>query len=52
MQFLPAVFNLDLVSLKTYDERDTYSAYDSNDEIESEADDLLDFTQSNPFGNV
>ena len=25
---------------------------DSNDEIESEADDLLDFTQSNPFGNV
>ena len=39
-------------SLKTYDERDTYSAYDSNDEIESEADDLLDFTQSNPFGNV
>tara|TARA_B100001250_G_scaffold67838_1_gene54361 strand:- start:1203 stop:2861 length:1659 start_codon:yes stop_codon:yes gene_type:complete len=39
-------------SLKTYDERDTYSAYDSNDEIEDLADDLLDFTQSNPFGNV
>jgi hypothetical protein len=39
-------------SLKKYDERDTYSPYDSNDEIESEADDLLDFTQSNPFGNV
>ena len=39
-------------ALKNYDERDTYSTYDSNDEIEEFADDLLDFTQSNPFGNV
>ena len=39
-------------SLKNYDERDIYSAYDTNDEIEDYADDILDFTQSNPFGNV
>ena len=30
----------------------TYDEYDTNDEIEAEADLLLDFTQSNPFGQV
>ena len=37
-------------SVKSYVQEDTYSAYDSNDEIESAADDILDFSQSNPFG--
>ena len=39
-------------SVKSYVHKDTYSNYDSNDEIESEADSFLDFTQSNPFGQV
>jgi len=30
---------------------DTTSTYTFNDEIESEADDILDFTERNPFGN-
>jgi len=34
----------------TYDNRDIYDPYDSNDEFELEADEILDFTQSNPFG--
>ena len=29
---------------------DTYHKYTENDEFESEADDILDFTESNPFG--
>ena len=33
-----------------YDGRDTYSNYDTNDEIETEADSFIDFSQSNPFG--
>ena len=37
-------------SVKVYDDTDTYNEYDSNDEIENIADDILDFTQSNPFG--
>ena len=39
-------------SVDTYDGRDIYDNYDTNDEIETEADLLLDFTQSNPFGQV
>ena len=39
-------------SVDTYDGRDIYDNYDTNDEIEAEADLLLDFTQSNPFGQV
>ena len=39
-------------SVDTYDGRDIYDKYDTNDEIETEADLLLDFTQSNPFGQV
>ena len=38
--------------IKTYDGTDIYDEYDTNDEIEAEADLLLDFTQSNPFGQV
>ena len=37
-------------TLGTYDGRDIYDEYDSNDEIEAEADSILDFTQTNPFG--
>jgi len=38
-------------SIKEHDKRDLYDKYTENDEIESEADLILDFTQSNPFGN-
>jgi len=37
-------------SVNVYDDRDIYDTYDSNDEFESAADDILDFSQSNPFG--
>ena len=33
-----------------YDGRDIYDKYSQNDEIEEEADLILDFTESNPFG--
>ncbi len=33
-----------------YTETDIYDNYNSGDEIETEADQILDFTQSNPFG--
>ena len=35
----------------TYSKDDIYDEYASNDEIETEADLILDFTQSNPFGS-
>ena len=38
-------------AIKQHDERDLYDKYTENDEIETEADLILDFTQSNPFGN-
>ena len=38
-------------SAKVYDDRDIYDSYDSNDEFQDWGDDILDFTQSNPFGN-
>ena len=38
-------------SVSIYDERDLYDKYSQNDEIEEEADLILDFSQSNPFGN-
>ena len=38
-------------SAKEYDDRDIYDSYDSNDEFQDWGDDILDFTQSNPFGN-
>jgi hypothetical protein len=37
-------------SVKSYDEMDVYDKYSQNDEIEEEADLILDFSQSNPFG--
>ena len=36
--------------IKSYDGSDIYDEYDTNDEIETEADLIVDFTQSNPFG--
>jgi len=38
-------------SVKSYDGTDPYDKYSQNDEIEEEADLILDFSQSNPFGN-
>ena len=38
-------------SIDTYDKRDIYDKYSQNDEIEEEADLILDFSQSNPFGS-
>lgn len=37
-------------SVNQYDDRDLYDKYSQNDEIEEEADLILDFSQSNPFG--
>ena len=37
-------------SVKVYDNRDIYDTYDSNDEFEEAADDIIDFRESNPFG--
>jgi len=36
--------------IRIYTEDDTYDKYTENDEFESAADDILDFTESNPFG--
>jgi hypothetical protein len=38
-------------SVKTYDKMDLYDKYSQNDEIEEEADSIIDFSQSNPFGS-
>ena len=38
-------------SIQTFDQMDTYDKYTQNDEIETEADLILDFTESNPFGS-
>lgn len=37
--------------VKSFEDYDLYDAYAENDEIEAEADQLLDFSESNPFGN-
>ena len=37
--------------IRTEQENTTIDKYKQNETIESEADDILDFTQSNPFGN-
>ena len=37
-------------SVSYYDEEDIYNKYDQNDEIEAEADFIVDFSESNPFG--
>ena len=38
-------------AVQSYNKDDIYDEYASNDEIEAEADLILDFTQSNPFGS-
>jgi len=38
-------------TVSSYVHDDTYDKYTQNDEIEEEADNLLDFTESNPFGD-
>jgi hypothetical protein len=38
-------------SVYQYDDKNSYDKYSQNDEIEEEADLVLDFSQSNPFGN-
>ena len=38
-------------TVDSYVHDDTYDKYTQNDEIEEEADNLLDFTESNPFGD-
>ena len=40
-----------LYTVETFDQMDTYNKYSQNDEIEEEADLILDFSESNPFGN-
>jgi Virus neck protein len=40
-----------LYTVETFDKNDTYNKYNQNDEIEEEADIILDFSESNPFGN-
>jgi hypothetical protein len=37
-------------TLKNYDSNDVYDKYSQNDEIEEEADLIVDFSESNPFG--
>ena len=39
-----------LYTAQGFDRMDTYDKYSQNDEIEEEADLILDFTESNPFG--
>ena len=36
--------------LQSFNEDDIYNEYTENDIFESEADDILDFSESNPFG--
>ena len=40
-----------IFSLSSYDQMDIYDPYAQNDEIEAIADQLVDFSESNPFGN-
>jgi Virus neck protein len=40
-----------LYTVETFDKMDTYNKYNQNDEIEEESDLILDFSESNPFGN-
>ena len=40
-----------LYTVKGYEQMDTYDKYSQNDEIEEEADLIIDFSESNPFGN-
>jgi len=40
-----------LYSVQTFNQMDVYDKYSQNDEIEEEADLILDFSESNPFGS-
>jgi hypothetical protein len=40
-----------LYSVKSFDQDETYDKYSQNDEIEEAADLIIDFSESNPFGN-
>jgi len=40
-----------LYIVQGYEQMDTYDKYSQNDEIEEEADLIIDFSESNPFGN-
>ena len=37
-------------NVRQYDDRDIYDDYSNNDEFELEADEIIDFAESNPFG--
>ena len=37
-------------NVRQYDDRDIYDDFSSNDEFETEADDIIDFAETNPFG--
>ena len=37
-------------NISTYDDRDIYDDFSSNDEFELEADEIIDFAETNPFG--
>jgi len=39
-----------LYTVQSFEQMDTYDKYSQNDEIEEEADLILDFSESNPFG--
>ena len=39
-----------IYSVNSYNQDDIYDKYSQNDEIEEEADLILDFSESNPFG--
>lgn len=39
-----------IYGVKSYSEDDVYDSYAKNDEFESEAETILDFTETNPFG--
>ena len=37
-------------NIRQYDDRDIYDDYSNNDEFELEADNIIDFAETNPFG--
>ena len=37
-------------NISQYDDRDIYDDYSNNDEFELEADEIIDFAETNPFG--
>lgn len=37
-------------NIRQYDNRDIYDDYSNNDEFELEADEIIDFAETNPFG--